>query len=29
MGIVLGISGCISLALLIYLFYILFRGENL
>ncbi|MTK10183.1 MAG: potassium-transporting ATPase subunit F [Hungatella sp.] len=29
MEIVLVISGCIGLALLIYLFYILFRGENL
>ncbi|MBE5988622.1 hypothetical protein BXY41_10610 [Lacrimispora xylanisolvens] len=29
MEIVLVVSGCIGLALLIYLFYILFRGENL
>lgn len=29
MEMVLVLSGCIGLALLIYLFYILFRGENL
>jgi K+-transporting ATPase KdpF subunit len=29
MEIIFVISGCIGLALLIYLFYILFRGENL
>ncbi len=29
MGIVLGVSGMIGIALLIYLFYVLFRGENL
>jgi K+-transporting ATPase KdpF subunit len=29
MGIVLVISSLIGLALLIYLFYVLFRGENL
>jgi len=29
MGIVLAISGFIGLALLIYLFYVLFRGEEL
>ncbi|RPF47424.1 K+-transporting ATPase KdpF subunit [Hydrogenoanaerobacterium saccharovorans] len=29
MGIVLALSGLIALALLIYLFYVLFRGEDL
>jgi K+-transporting ATPase KdpF subunit len=29
MGIILGISGMIGIALLIYLFYVLFRGEKL
>ena len=29
MGIVLAVSGLIGLALLAYLFYVLFRGENL
>ncbi len=29
MGIILGISGVIGIALLIYLFYVLFRGEQL
>jgi len=29
MGVVLVISGLIALALLIYLFYVLFRGEEL
>lgn len=29
MEMVLVLSGCIGLALLVYLFYILFRGENL
>jgi len=29
MAIVLAISAVIALALLIYLFYVLFRGENL
>lgn len=29
MGIIMVLSGMIGLALLIYLFYVLFRGENL
>lgn len=29
MGIVLAVSAVIALALLVYLFYVLFRGENL
>jgi len=29
MGIVLALSGLIALVLLIYLFYVLFRGEDL
>ncbi|HAB9823066.1 TPA_asm: K(+)-transporting ATPase subunit F [Listeria monocytogenes] len=29
MGVVLVISGIIGLALLVYLFYVLFRGEDL
>jgi len=29
MGIVLAITGIIGFALMIYLFYVLFRGENL
>ncbi|MBC2012612.1 potassium-transporting ATPase subunit F [Listeria marthii] len=29
MGVVLVIAGIIGLALLVYLFYVLFRGENL
>lgn len=29
MGVVLAIAGLIGLALLIYLFYVLFRGEEL
>ena len=29
MGIVLGITGFIGLGLLVYLFYVLFRGEEL
>lgn len=29
MGMVLTIAGCIGLALLVYLFYVLLRGEEL
>jgi K+-transporting ATPase KdpF subunit len=29
MGMILTVSGLIGLGLLIYLFYVLFRGENL
>lgn len=29
MGVVLAVSAVIALALLVYLFYVLFRGENL
>lgn len=29
MGVVLVVSAVIALALLVYLFYVLFRGENL
>ncbi|HBC95118.1 MAG TPA: K+-transporting ATPase, F subunit [Pelotomaculum sp.] len=29
MGVVLTIAGCIGIALLVYLFYVLFRGEEL
>ncbi|WP_442855588.1 potassium-transporting ATPase subunit F [Clostridium sp. Marseille-P2415] len=29
MGIIMVLSGIIGLALLVYLFYVLFRGENL
>jgi len=29
MGVVLAVSAFIALALLVYLFYVLFRGENL
>lgn len=29
MNIVLAVTACLALGLLIYLFYVLFRGENL
>jgi K+-transporting ATPase KdpF subunit len=29
MGVVFVIAGCIGFALLVYLFYVLFRGEDL
>ena len=29
MGVVLAVSAVIALALLVYLFYVLFRGENI